>query len=165
MNNKLLLFFERKSIKYVKIIYIIFMLFVIIGSRFSYFSNYNDFFIKKFNLYLSQSNSELITIATIFIGIYFSVYTILMSSNMESAFGRLSKRNKVSLIKILNEGFISSFLYVIISLFFPVIYNYFPLVSSLTMLGLLILFFYSALVFGLDIFILIKSDIENRINE
>lgn len=165
MKNKLLLFFERKSIKYVKIIYITFMVLVIIGNHFSSVSVFNNLFIKQFNSYLSQSNPELITIATIFIGIYFSVYTILMSSNTESAFGRLSKRNKVSLIKILNEGFISSFLYVIISLFFSVIYNYFPLISSLIMLGLLILFFYSALVFGLDIFILIKSDIENRIKE
>lgn len=137
---------------------------VAIENHFSVFSINIVFFVKKFNAYLYNNNSELITIATIFIGIYFSIYTILMSSNEESAFGRLSKRNKVSLIKILNEGFISSFLYVIISLFFTLIYSFSPLFISLIMLGLLILFFYSALVFGLDIYILIKADIEKKIN-
>lgn len=156
--NKVLMFLERKSIKYVEITYFIFALTTLISNKMGNKLFYN-FFTKTYQNFLDKQNSELITIATVFIGIYFSIYTILMSASEDSAYGKISPYNKVFFIRILNQGFFTSFSYVIFSLISSYLAIFFPLTTNLVMLGLLISFLYTALIFGIDIKFLIKSDI------
>lgn len=164
MLNKIIIFIERKSIIYLRYLYILFMIVTLLINQYTTFNFIKIFFLETFANYISINNSEVITIATIFIGIYFSVYTILMSSNNGSAFSRLSKRNKISLVNILNEGFLNSFAYVILSLLLSTTNNFLPLFFSMLRFGLLIAFLYSALVFGVDMFILIRADIKKNVN-
>lgn len=140
------------------------MIATLLINQYTSFNFINNFFLETFAYYISVNNSEIITIATIFIGIYFSVYTILMSSNNESAFSRLRKRNKISLVNILNEGFLNSFAYVILSLLLSTTNNFLPLFFFMLRFGLLVAFLYSALIFGVDMFILIREDIKKSIN-
>lgn len=163
--NRIIIFIERKSIIYLRYMYILFMIIALLIDQYTSLDVINIFFLQTFENYISYNNSEIITIATIFIGIYFSVYTILMSSNSDSAFSRLSKRNKISLINILNEGFLNSFAYVILSLLLSTVNDYLPFFFSMLRFGLLIAFLYSALIFGVDIFILMREDIKKNIND
>ncbi|WP_407144248.1 hypothetical protein [Marinilactibacillus psychrotolerans] len=163
--ENIIIFIERKSIKYLRYLYVLFMIVVLLINKFSSINIISEFFLKDFSSYIITNNSEIITIATIFIGIYFTVYTILMSMDNGSAFSRLRPRNKISLVYILNEGFFNSFVYVILSLLFSTMNGFFPLLFNMVRFGLLISFMYSALVFGVDMFVLIRKDIQKNIDK
>lgn len=63
------------------------------------------------------NNTNLVTISTVFIGIYFSLYSFLLSSNTNSLISKLKFKEYKRLVSIVNRGFISSFIIVIFSFF------------------------------------------------
>jgi len=70
------------------------------------------------------NNTNLVTISTVFIGIYFSLYSFLLSSNTNSLISKLKFKEYKRLVSIVNRGFISSFIIVIFSFFNENIYNW-----------------------------------------
>ena len=61
------------------------------------------------------NNANLVTISTVFIGIYFSLYGFLLSSNTNSLISKLKSKEYKRLVSIVNRGFLSSFIIVIFS--------------------------------------------------
>lgn len=158
-NNVIFLFIERKSIIYVEVLYCILVLIFLINSD----SSLRKSFVSWYDKFLAVYNSELVTIATVLIGIHFTVYTLLMSASSSSTYSKLSANNKKTLLKILNHSFVFSFLYVIYSLTHKSFSNLFPLGSTLIILGILIIMLYSSFIFGITIYRIIKNDILNEI--
>ena len=76
------------------------------------------------NAYLDNTN--LVTISTVFIGIYFSLYGFLLSSDTNSLVSKLRLKEYKRLVSIVNRGFLSSFIIVIFS-FFNDFITHFPL--------------------------------------
>ena len=74
------------------------------------------------NAYLDNTN--LVTISTVFIGIYFSLYGFLLSSDTNSLVSKLRLKEYKRLVSIVNRGFLSSFIIVIFSFFNENIYNW-----------------------------------------
>lgn len=163
--QKILIFFERKSIFTLFFVYLVFAIILLISDLLFNIDSPFHKFINDFGAYLTKNNSDLITIATVFIGIYFTIYTLLISFDKDYSFNKLSYKNKKTLIKIMNWGFLSSFSYVIYSLIYSHIYFENPLLASLIIIGILLLFLYSALVFGVVIYILARIDIEKILKE
>ena len=67
------------------------------------------------NAYLDNTN--LVTISTVFIGIYFSLYGFLLSSDTNSLVSKLKLKEYKRLVSIVNRGFLSSFIIVILKIF------------------------------------------------
>ena len=87
---------------------------VLIVAMSLFFGNYlelYDWFYK--NAY--TNNANLVTISTVFIGIYFSLYGFLLSSNTNSLISKLKLKEYKRLVSIVNRGFVSSFIIVIFS--------------------------------------------------
>lgn len=85
------------------------------------------------------NNTNLVTISTVFIGIYFSLYSFLLSSNTNSLISKLKFKEYKRLVSIVNRGFISSFIIVIFSFFNENIYNW---VGKIYILFLFLFFSY-----------------------
>lgn len=162
--NKLLLFFENKSIKAVTASYVISFLIIYLMKRLAKMEYLYGLLVNDFGKYLTENNSNYITIATVFVGIYFTIYTLLMTVNKGASYDRLDKNNKLTLLRILNSGFGSSFFYVLVSLFYVEFYSLNKCLASFLMIGLMIRFLYSAFVFAIVIFFMIKSDIESTLD-
>ena len=84
------------------------------------YSELYDWFYK--NAY--TDNTNLVTISTVFIGIYFSLYGFLLSSDKNSLISKLKLKEYKRLVSIVNKGFLSSFIIVISSFFNENIYNW-----------------------------------------
>ena len=91
------------------------------------------------------NNTNLVTISTVFIGIYFSLYSFLLSSNTNSLISKLKFKEYKRLVSIVNRGFISSFIIVIFSFFNENIYNW------VGKIYILFLFFIFTLLFRYDL--------------
>ena len=85
------------------------------------------------------NNTNLVTISTVFIGIYFSLYSFLLSSNTNSLISKLKLKEYKRLVSIVNKGFLSSFIIVISSFFNENIYNW---VGKIYILFLFLFFSY-----------------------
>ena len=85
------------------------------------------------------NNTNLVTISTVFIGIYFSLYSFLLSSNTNSLISKLKFKEYKRPVSIVNRGFISSFIIVIFSFFNENIYNW---VGKIYILFLFLFFSY-----------------------
>lgn len=158
--QKCLIFFENTSIKILILLYILFSVSTIILNNYFDTSFLYELVVTKFGYYLITNNSNLVTIATVLVGIYFTIYIFIMSAPESSVYQNLSPESKTTLVKILNWGFFTSFSFVLTSLFYEVIYNNYETTASYFMLGLTVLYLYAAFVFGTVIFFMIRIDIE-----
>jgi len=107
---------------------------------------------------LLSKDGTLITIAAVFIGMYFTVFSLLGSIKIDSTFSILTKENFYKLLKYIKNAFIGSFLYLFFSLFIPVIKSQDWLLSVLIII-LLLYMLLSALRFGIIIYLIFKKDI------
>lgn len=159
---KILRFIERYSLSIIKYIFlsiVILVFFLELMDRevlpYSYFSKLNEL--------NNEYSSGAITLATVFVGIYFSIYGMIISSPEKSTYQRLNSINKKALIKILNNSFFSSMILIILTFFQNILMDYLPSSYLISIFLLYLFVFYSAILFGLVISILIKSDIEDTI--
>lgn len=112
---------------------------------------------------LEHKDSTLITIAAVFIGIYFTVFTLLSSIKVDSTFSILTKKNFESLLIYIRNAFIGSFIYLFYSLFSTSISNdWFFTIIALTLLLYMLL---SALRFGMIIYLIFSRDVKKYYNE
>jgi len=107
---------------------------------------------------LLEKDSTLITIAAVFIGIYFTVFTLLSSIKVESTFSILTKDNFNKLLRYIKNAFIGSFIYLFFSLFSNSITNdwYLAIISLVLLLYMLL----SALRFGMIIYLIFSRDVK-----
>ncbi|MFZ3577872.1 hypothetical protein [Virgibacillus sp. DJP39] len=114
---------------------------------------------------LAPRESILVTVATVFLGIYFTVFSILGTIKAESTLGTIPKKNFFKLITFIKNAFLFAFSYLFYTIFYPWLAE--QLVSypkQLLNLFLIILFLYmflSALKVGLALFVVFRKDLSN----
>jgi hypothetical protein len=107
---------------------------------------------------LMSKDGTLITIAAVFIGIYFTVFSLLSSIKIESTFAILTEKNFDKLLQFIKNAFVGSFVYLFFSLISPTIKNDW-MVAVLT-ITLLLYMLLSALRFGIIIYFIFKNDVK-----
>ena len=159
--EKLFLFLEKNFIR----LLLFLLLLTLVGNKLLLmkFPNYgwkylDSFFLEVLRPTLQSKDSTLITIAAIFIGIYFTVFTLLSSIKIDSTFSILTKKNFEQLLVYIRNAFIGSFLYLFFSLFSSVIINEW----FWTVIGLIFLLYmlFSALRFGIIIYLIFSRDVK-----
>jgi hypothetical protein len=163
MNDKVLLYIEEKLIQHLLAILITIYL---INTLLIFFTKYGleainlffttdllDFFIKK--------EGTLVNIAAIFIGIYFTVFTILGAVRNGSKLARLSQENFNKVVLFIKNAFIGAFLYIFFTLFIPFTTVSNENIKSLFSLLLTIFILYmllSSVRLGIIIYVVFKED-------
>lgn len=107
---------------------------------------------------LVSKDGTLITVAAVFIGIYFTVFSLLSSIKIESTFAILTEDNFKRLLKFIRNAFIGSFIYLFYSLFSGLLIN--EWVSSIVTIALLLYMLLSALRFGAIIYSIFSNDLK-----
>jgi uncharacterized membrane protein YozB (DUF420 family) len=144
---------------------------IVIGSNLFYW-------LKQFNIgngdkvtrYIAESilvprEGILVTVAAVFIGIYFTVFSILGTIKVDSTLAILPKSKFFKLVTFIRNAFLFAFSYLIFTIFYPWLSEKltgYP--KHLLYLFLIILFFYmflSALKVGLALFVVFRSDLSN----
>lgn len=110
------------------------------------------------NSILVENNGALISIAAVFIGIYFTIFTILSGFKTESTFAVLDVKRFKALVRYVKNAFIGSFVY----LFFSLVFNLKDDVWLINLLSLLLLCYMllSAVRFAIIIYYILQRDIE-----
>jgi hypothetical protein len=107
----------------------------------------------------------LVTVAAVFIGIYFTVFSILGSIKVDSTLAKISKNNFNKLVSFLKNAFLCAFSYLLFTILYPwllVKFNDYP--EHLVNLFLIILFlsmFLTALKVGIALIVVFKRDLKN----
>lgn len=133
--------------------------------KYEVFEKIINFFVEDLGYYLVYTDGSIVTVATVFIGIYFSIYTMLTSIQTDSVLSNLGRKNFQKLLSILGTGFIFSFSYTLYSIFFIKSYEVNKQTTVFFLLFFLILFMTSAFQFGVIIYIILKHDIVKTIEE
>ncbi|QWG33333.1 FUSC family protein [Bacillus mycoides] len=111
--------------------------------------------------FLIDKEGSLGTITAVFIGIYFTIFSILGSIRIDSTFATLSNKNLKRFVKFIRNALIGAFIF----LFFLLsIQTFFGLSHWLIIvIGFLLLLyvFLSAIRFGIVIYFIINKDIQN----
>jgi hypothetical protein len=129
-------------------------LIIIIGIVFSivFYSIDNDTLI-VFTQYLEKGNGSINTMASIFTGVYFSLFTLMLSLPSFSIVKQLGKKNYHSLLKMLLSGLLWSILYSLWQIVLSFSSNEFLLiVNFLLMLGFISSVLQSALYFSIILY-------------
>jgi hypothetical protein len=112
-------------------------------------------------LSINSTQGTLLTIAAIFVGFYFTVFTLLGSIRIDSTFATLSQSNFDKLVRFIKQAFIASFIYIFINLTNTIILatkNVIPLwIVILTLLSTLYMFL-TSLRFGIVIYLAFQRD-------
>lgn len=128
-------------------------------------SGLNEFLATEVKDTLIAKEGVLTTIASVFTGIYFTIFTLFGSLKLESTFAAISQSNFFKLVRFLYHAFAGSFAY----LFWTILVSFFlePQRSHLNtflVITLIILLFYmmmSALRFGIYCYLIYKKDLNN----
>lgn len=112
---------------------------------------------------LTRNESTFLTIAAIFIGIYFTVYTLLGSIKVESTFASIRRENFIKLVKFIKYSFIGSFVYLFYTIFnsisgmlFNKVLPYILIISGTLLLYMLL----SALRLGILVYLVYENDLK-----
>ena len=124
------------------------------------YSELYDWFYK--NAY--TNNTNLVTISTVFIGIYFSLYGFLLSSDKNSLISKLKLKEYKRLVSIVNKGFLSSFIIVIFSFFNENIYNWVGEIYILFLFVIFLLLIGSAIQIAIYFTLLFRYDLNKKYN-
>lgn len=157
---------------YLKYWIIIFLMLILIVSCLCYylddkniydFDNINDLLINKF---LINREGILISVAAIFIGIYFSIFTVLLTIKSSSKIVNMGIKTYKELIEFLRNAFIGSFIYVIYAIVFPIMSfgNEIGIIkfSRELILGIFMIYMLlSALRVGIAFIYIFKNDLNN----
>ncbi|MGD6964449.1 hypothetical protein ACQCVB_19790 [Fictibacillus phosphorivorans] len=128
-----------------------------INSKYAFYDFYN-YLTGPLKLSLTKKDGTLITIATVFIGIYFTVFTLLSSIKIDSTFAILTEKNFDKLLKFIRNAFIGSFVYLFYSLISSSIES--TWISSYITIILLLFMLLSALRFGIIIYFIFNRDVK-----
>ncbi|PKR79215.1 hypothetical protein CEY16_05600 [Halalkalibacillus sediminis] len=119
-------------------------------------------FIIQINNFFIDNSSILLTISSILIGIFFTVFSILGSLNVNSTFAMISRENFIKLIRFILYSFSSSILFlfiIMLALNLPI--NIQMYLNTFILLPLLIYIFCSSFRLGFYLFLLYRREIGN----
>ncbi|PEY14546.1 hypothetical protein [Bacillus cereus] len=116
---------------------------------------------------LTDRDGTIINIAAIFLGIYFTVFTLLGSVKIQSVFASISQNNFNKIITFTKAAFGVAFIYIFFSLAGAILDATYPkvvIVKSITGICSIILLMYmlmSALRFAVYIYLIFEVDLKN----
>lgn len=167
-------FFREMTRKefYVKNCIFIVLLVIFIIAVFCYVSDMINFYsFDKINKsivdgFLIDREGIFVSIASIFIGIYFTIFTLLLSVKQESKIIKMGLKTYRELLVFIKHAFIGSFFYLIYVIFYPLtkwIQNIgiFKFIFEVFLAELLVYMLLSAIRVGVAYFIIFKSDLEH----
>lgn len=108
-------------------------------------------------------NSNFVTISTVLIGIYFSLYTYILSADSNSFFANIRNvKEYKKLINMVSLGFISSMITVLLSFVNAELYNKLDWIYILVLFILFIIIFGSLIEISIYYALIFKNDFEKR---
>lgn len=113
---------------------------------------------------LNEMQSSLFSIAAIFIGIYFTVFTLLGSIKVDSIFTFLSDVAFKNLIKFIRNAFIAAFSYLLLVMYLEFAYSSFvniPFFLILLKATIVLYMFSTALRFGVILYVAFSRDLKD----
>lgn len=119
MNRKINTIIEKWIIK----IFFCLNLFFILFFRLS-MSNLYEWLIGSIGAYIVYENSTLITISTLLVGMYLTIFIFMLTINNRSIVLILDEANIRKMIKSFTVGLVSSCVYIVASIFFPALYSW-----------------------------------------
>lgn len=128
----------------------------------SMFLKIHEFIIVDIANTFMDRDSTLITISAIFIGMYFTTFTLITTISSESAFNILNEEQFSNLINYIINAFIASFLYLVISLLLP-LFEKSDWIFSFVSIPLLLYMLLSAFRFGWLIYLILIRDINKYV--
>jgi hypothetical protein len=165
------MFFEEKLIAIITTIILLFIISIFLISKNELLasnqiiSNLNIFITETLTEELKKRDGTLISLASIFIGIYFTTFTFMGTISYKSTLSLLNKEQFKNLLIYIRNAFLASFSYIIFSLISPLISES-NWVFSLISVPLLSYILLSALRFGWLIYLILARDmhqfIENK---
>lgn len=164
--DKVYLFLEQHIIKIVVVSTLLLLTVnkLLLEKTYSYgWNKFDIYFTCTLKNTLHNLDGTLITIAAVFIGIYFTIFTLLSSIKIESTFSILTKANFNNLLVYIRNAFIGSFTYLLFSLFAGGINN--DWVYTIIALSLLLYMLLSALRFGVIIYLIFNRDVKKYYDE
>lgn len=146
------------------------MLVFVVSNSFYWLNIFNKGNGDKVSIFLAEDilaprEGILVTVAAVFIGIYFTVISILGAIKLDSTLAKVTKSKFFKLVTFIRNAFIFAFLYLLFSIFYPWLSAHlsgYP--KQLLYLILIILFlnmFLSAFKVGLALFLVFKKDFSN----
>lgn len=109
-----------------------------------------------------DQNGNFITISTVLIGIYFSLYAYILSADSSSFFAKLNLKQFKRLIRMITNGFFSSMAIVLLSFVNDILYSNFGVVYILLLYILFILIFGSLIEIAIYYSLIFKHDLKSR---
>lgn len=126
--------------------------------------NWYNHFMNGVGNALTKNEGTLINIASIFIGIYFTVYTLLGSIKIESTFASIRKENFIKLVKFIKFAALGAFVYLFFSIFNSILGSsltnislYLQIISTTLLIYMLL----SALRLGIVVYLIYEKDLKN----
>lgn len=119
MNRKINTIIEKWIIQ----IFFCLNLFFILFFRLS-MSNLYEWLIGSIGAYIVYENSTLITISTLLVGMYLTIFIFLLTINNRSIVLILDEANIRKMIGSFTVGLVSSCVYIVASIFFPALYSW-----------------------------------------
>ncbi|PRO42061.1 hypothetical protein [Bacillus sp. LLTC93] len=141
---------------------IIILLFIVTLSLFCLLYFQRDLTLDTFEFFLNEKEGAFLTIAGIFIGIYFAIFSFFIGIKPDSVMADLDDEDILTLVRYLRQSFVGSFAYIFLTLLnFPFLTGvskicyYFILIVSLLYMLL------SALKVGIYMYLTFKEDVVN----
>lgn len=108
--------------------------------------------------HLMEKNDMIVTFATVMIGIYFTIYTLLLTKDILTKYLNFSLNNIKSLLSQLSVAFFISFLYVLFSIVGIEISSY---MFYTIVIGMIIMLFWSSFQVGLILILIFNERLQN----
>lgn len=168
--DPIFLFFEKKFIFWVIIVLLISAIVLKTLTLFplgkiDYYINHIDIIISnKLPKWFISRDSTLITLSAIFIGIYFTTFTLMATISSKSSFSLLKTQQFKDLIIYIRNAFGASFLYLVVSLVLP-IFSKTEWIFSVISLLLLVYMLLSAFRFGALIYMILERDVNQYLQD
>ncbi|WP_144499786.1 hypothetical protein [Bacillus sp. FDAARGOS_235] len=160
--NKFYVWFENHFVKFSLAIFILVFgankIYLLLSEKI--FSAQIDSFLTS-TLYTSLSSKDgtLTTIAAVFIGIYFTVFSLLGSINIESTFAVITKNNFERLLSFIKHACSSAFIFLFYSLLMPIFTTHFNWFSIFLYIVLLLYMLLTAVKIGIVLYLIFKRDL------
>ncbi|SEM81143.1 hypothetical protein [Paenibacillus sp. OV219] len=165
MVDKILAGIEKYSVRVIVIVVLCGLTLNYLASL--YFTNYfvdgiNKALLGPISDNLVKKEGVLTTIAAVFTGIYFTVFTLFGSLKLESTFAHISKNNFFRLVGFLNRAFVGAFIYLFATIAISFLIDADKGMNIPHVIILLVLLLYmmlSAFRFGLFCYLIFKRDL------
>lgn len=123
---------------------------------------HRDLTLNTFKFFLNEKEGAFLTIAGIFIGIYFAIFSFFIGIKPDSVMADLDDEDILTLVKYLRHSFVGSFVYIFLTLLnFPFLTGVFKICFYFILFVSLLYMLLSALKVGIYMYITFKADVAN----